>query len=123
MLYIIFALISILFGYLLAYSAFLTDNRMPVYYYVDIYEYSSGGYNFYYDPINYKDEELFPDEWIRLYHSLGLKFTICIFSLFFLIPIKKLILSHINLEGNEKNKKYKRRRKRKRERKYKKRKK
>ena len=107
LLYIIFALISILFGYLLAYSAFLTDNRMPVYYYVDIYEYSSGGYNFYYAPINYKDEELFPDEWIRLCHSLGLKFTICIFSLFFLIPIKKLILSHINLEGNEKNKKYK----------------
>ncbi len=39
--------------------------------------------------------------------SSQLSWSISIFSLFLLIPIKKLIISHINLENNELNEKYK----------------
>ena len=105
LLYIIFALISILFCYLLAYSSFLTDERISVYYILTIYQYN----NYYiYDPINEENEYYFPQKWWIIILSLNLNFIICILSLFFLIPIKKLILSHINLEdGNDKNIKYK----------------
>ena len=107
--YIIFALISILFCYLLAYSSFLTDNRISVYYIVKIYGYIDyGDYDFTYYPINDKNEDYFPQKWWKIILSFNLNFIICILSLFFLIPIKKLILSHINLEdGNEENIKYK----------------
>ena len=51
---------------------------------------------------------MFPQKWWKIILSLNLNFIICILSLFFLIPIKKLILSHLNLEdGNEETIKYK----------------
>ena len=61
LLYIIFALISILFCYLLAYSSFLTDDRLSVYYIVTLYHYSYYyNYDFDYEPLDYRNYELFP---------------------------------------------------------------
>ena len=109
LLYIIFALISILFCYLLVYSSFLTDDRLSVYYIFTLYHYSYYyNYDFDYEPLDYRNYELFPQKWWKIILSLNLNFIICILSLFFLIPIKKLILSHLNLEdGNEETIKYK----------------
>ncbi len=109
LLYIIFSLISILFCYLLVYSLFLLLENLSDFFIFDVEEITDNDEHYeYIYHINYIEEYLFDDNWWVFSLSITFNTIICILSLFFLIPIKKLILSHLNLEdGNEETIKYK----------------
>ena len=109
LLYIIFSLISILFCYLLVYSLFLILPDLPEFFIFDVKESTNNDKHYeYINQINYIEEYLFDDNWWVFSLSITFNTIICILSFFFLIPIKKLILSHLNLEDrNEETIKYK----------------
>jgi len=106
-LYAIFAIISVLFCYfhISFFNFFIKDQ-----FYIKTFSYQNETWNEEFSSIYTKYHN-----WLYNYleyafviiTSSQISWVISIFSLFLLIPIKNLIISHINFENNELNEKYK----------------
>ena len=108
-LYIIFSIISILFCYFFVYTLFLHSDNIQ--FFANKYNYYTNRWDKYIKEIIDNSKILVFDKYdlmkIFLIILSNFSWVISIFSLFLLIPIKRLIISHINLENNELNEKYK----------------
>ena len=106
-LYAIFSINSILFCYLFVYFFIFLIGEFALEQKIFFYGCADWDKEF-------SEIHIFNEYWKENNHasdflliSSQLSWSISIFSLFLLIPIKKLIISHINLENNELNEKYK----------------